>query len=72
MSFTLTHALLFSFLLGVLVMDLITAFATGFQMRRSYGIVLLTTYAIFMVLAILVEADVIVPPKEWNLLTGTE
>nr|CDS30513.1 sodium:potassium:calcium exchanger 6 [Hymenolepis microstoma] len=72
MSFTLTHALLFSFLMGVLMMNLIVAFATGFQMRRSYGIVLLTTYAIFMVLAILVEADVIVPPKEWNLLTGTE
>ncbi|KAM3184824.1 hypothetical protein ACTXT7_007589 [Hymenolepis weldensis] len=72
MSFTLTHALLFLFLMGVLIMNLIVAFATGFQMRRSYGIVLLATYAIFMVLAILVEADVIVPPKEWNLLTGTE
>lgn len=41
-------------------------------MNRGYGITLLAIYAIFMVLAILVEADVIVPPKDWNMLTGTE
>ncbi len=72
MSFTLTHALLFSFLVGVLALTLIVAIACRFQMHRSYGIVLLVAYAIFMVLAILIEADVIVPPKRWHMLTGTE
>ncbi|KAM7533130.1 hypothetical protein Aperf_G00000126061 [Anoplocephala perfoliata] len=72
MSFTLTHALLFSFLLFVLLMNLIVAFVTGFKMNRWYGITLLTIYAFFMLLAILIEADIIVPPKSWNLLTGTE
>ena len=64
--------MLFSFLMGVLTTNLIVAFATGFQMRRAYGICLLCTYAIFMVLAILVEAGIISPPRQWNLMTGTE
>ncbi|VDM26361.1 unnamed protein product [Hydatigera taeniaeformis] len=72
MSFTLTHVLLFSFLMGVLTTNLIVACVTGFQMRRAYGICLLCAYAVFMTLAILVEADVIVPPASWHLLTGTE
>lgn len=72
MSFTLTHVLLFSFLMSVLTTDLVVAFSTGFQMRRAYGICLLCAYAVFMVLAILVEADVIKPPSSWHLLTGTE
>lgn len=72
MSFTLTHVLLFSFLMGVLIMNLIVAFCTGFQMHRSYGCCLLLTYALFMILAILVEADVISSPASWHLATGTE
>ncbi|EUB59029.1 Sodium/potassium/calcium exchanger 6 [Echinococcus granulosus] len=72
MSFTLTHVLLFSFLMGVLTTNLVVAFATGFHMRRVYGICLLCAYATFMMLAILVEADVIEPPTSWHLLTGTE
>ncbi|VDK32247.1 unnamed protein product [Taenia asiatica] len=72
MSFTLTHVLLFSFLMGVLTTNLVVAFTTGFQMRRAYGICLLCAYAVFMMLAILVEADIIMPPASWHLLTGTE
>ncbi|CDS35777.1 sodium:potassium:calcium exchanger 6 [Echinococcus multilocularis] len=72
MSFTLTHVLLFSFLMGVLTTNLVVAFATGFHMRRVYGICLLCAYATFMMLAILVEADIIEPPTSWHLLTGTE
>ncbi|VDD82898.1 unnamed protein product [Mesocestoides corti] len=72
MSFTLTHALLFSFLMGVLTTNLIVAFCTGFKMRRAYGVTLLVAYTVFMVLAILVEADIIEPPPQWHLLKGTE
>lgn len=72
LSFTLTHALLFTFLLVVLTTNLIVAFACNFEMRKAYGIVLILAYTVFLTLAILIEADVIVSPRQWHLLTGTE
>ncbi|VDN40010.1 unnamed protein product [Dibothriocephalus latus] len=56
----------------VLTTNLIVAFACNFEMRKGYGIALITAYAVFLTLAILIEADVITSPKQWHLLTGTE
>uniref|UniRef100_A0A5K4F5Q4 Sodium/potassium/calcium exchanger 6 n=1 Tax=Schistosoma mansoni TaxID=6183 RepID=A0A5K4F5Q4_SCHMA len=72
LSFTLTQALLFSCLLAVLTLNILTALIGRFQFYRYYGIVLIIIYLVFVTTAILIEVDVIVSPVNWNLATGTE
>lgn len=72
LSFTLTQALLFSSLLAVLTLNILTALIGRFQFYRYYGIVLIIIYLVFVTIAILIEVDVIVSPVNWNLATGTE
>ncbi|KER28275.1 hypothetical protein T265_13622, partial [Opisthorchis viverrini] len=72
LSFTLTQAVLFSSLVAVLICNVIVALIFNFKFHRAYGIILIFFYAIFFTIAILIEADVIVSPKNWGLLTGTE
>nr|CAH8856675.1 unnamed protein product [Trichobilharzia regenti] len=72
LSFTLTQALLFSCLLVVLTLNILTALIGKFKFRRYYGIVLIIVYLIFVTTAILIEVDVIVSPVNWHLATGTE
>ncbi|KAH8870564.1 Mitochondrial sodium/calcium exchanger protein [Schistosoma japonicum] len=72
LSFTLTQALLFSCLLAVLTLNILTALIGRFNFRRHYGIVLIIIYLIFVTIAILIEVDIIVSPVNWHLATGTE
>ncbi|CAH8514149.1 unnamed protein product [Schistosoma turkestanicum] len=72
LSFTLTQALLFSCLLAVLTLNILTALIGRFQFYRYYGIVLIIIYLVFVTTAILIEVDVIVSPVNWHLATGTE
>ncbi|KAA3680067.1 solute carrier family 24 (sodium/potassium/calcium exchanger), member 6 [Paragonimus westermani] len=72
LSFTLTQAVLFSLLLTVLLINIIVALIFKFHFHRIYGIILIIVYLVFVTVAIIIELDLIVSPKNWGLLTGTE
>ncbi|CAL8096511.1 unnamed protein product [Calicophoron daubneyi] len=72
LSFTLTQALLFSCLLFVVICNIVVGIVCRFRFHRAYGIFLICLYVIFVTIAILIEVDVIVPPENWRLATGTE
>ncbi|KAF8571268.1 hypothetical protein P879_01224 [Paragonimus westermani] len=72
LSFTLTQAVLFSLLLTVLLTNIIVALIFKFHFHRIYGIILIIVYLVFVTVAIIIELDLIVSPKNWGLLTGTE
>ncbi|KAF6770079.1 hypothetical protein AHF37_11822 [Paragonimus kellicotti] len=72
LSFTLTQALLFSLLLTVLFVNIIVALIFKFHFHRIYGVILIVVYLVFVTVAIIIELDLIVSPKNWGLLTGTE
>ncbi|CAL8096508.1 unnamed protein product [Calicophoron daubneyi] len=72
LSFTLTQALLFSCLLFVVICNMVVGIVCRFRFHRAYGIFLICLYVTFVTIAILIEVDVIVSPKNWRLATGTE
>ncbi|KAF7262318.1 hypothetical protein EG68_00336 [Paragonimus skrjabini miyazakii] len=72
LSFTLTQAVLFSLLLTVLLVNIVVALIFKFHFHRIYGIILIIVYLVFVTVAIIIELDLIVSPKNWGLLTGTE
>ncbi|KAL3317066.1 hypothetical protein Ciccas_004283 [Cichlidogyrus casuarinus] len=71
-SFTLTQAVLFALLLGVLVMNVLVAMCTNWTLPRLYGALLILIYVSFVTVAVLIEVNIIGSPSSWKLLTGVE